>query len=64
MQVKVFSSKGDAPVLETEINAWLKKNENVQVSHVKQSYASDGQGVFYILMSVWYTVTLPESSPI
>ena len=56
MQVKVFSSRKEAPELEAEINYWLKSNSNIQISHVKQSYAYDGKRVFYTLISIWYTI--------
>jgi len=46
MQVKVFSNRRDTPELEAEINSWLKSNSNIQISHVKQSYAYDGKRVF------------------
>ena len=56
MQVKVFSNKGDAPKLEADINYWLKDNGNIQISHVKQSYAFDAKHAFYTLISIWYTI--------
>jgi len=60
MQVKVFSNKGDWPQLEAEINTWLKDNDNIEISHVGQSYAYDGEGAFYTLMSIWYAAPVPE----
>ena len=56
MQVKVFSNKGDVPKLEVEINHWLKDNSNIQINHVKQSYAYDDKHAFYTLISIWYTI--------
>jgi len=55
MRVKVFSNRRDTPELEAEINSWLTSNSNIQISHVKQSYAYDGKRVFYTLISIWYT---------
>ena len=60
MQVKVFSNKGDASKLEAEVNTWLKKNNNIEISHVRQSCAYDGEQAFYTLMSIWYTTVAPE----
>jgi hypothetical protein len=54
MQVKMFTDQGDAPKLETEINNWLKNNSNIEIIHVKQSYAYDGEQFFYALISIWY----------
>jgi hypothetical protein len=56
MRVKVFSNRRDTPELEAEINSWLTNNSNIQISHVKQSYAYDGKRVFYTLISIWYTI--------
>jgi hypothetical protein len=55
MKVKIFSNEGNAPELEKEINKWLGDNKNVEIVHVKQSYAYDNTLLFYTLMSVWYT---------
>ena len=56
MQVKLFSNRRDTPELEVEINSWLTNNSNIQISHVKQSYAYDGKRVFYTLISIWYRI--------
>ena len=56
MHVKLFSNRRDTPELEVEINSWLANNSNIQISHVKQSYAYDGKRVFYTLISIWYTI--------
>ncbi len=61
MQVKVFLSQEDAPKLETEINMWLKNNNKIDISHVKQSYAFDGKHASYALISIWYTVIVPDT---
>ena len=46
--------------MEAEINTWLKDNDNIEISHVGQSYAYDGEGAFYTLMSIWYAAPVPE----
>jgi hypothetical protein len=61
MQVKVFLSQEDAPKLEAEINTWLKNNDNIQITDIKQSYAFDGKHASYALISIWYTVTVPDT---
>jgi hypothetical protein len=61
MQVKVFLSQEDAPKLETEINMWLKNNNKIEISHVTQSYAFDGKHDSYALISIWYTVIVPDT---
>jgi len=53
MKVKIFSNQGDSPSLERDINAWLEQNKNIEVLHVKQSYADGGESM-YALVSVWY----------
>ncbi len=55
MKVKIFSNEGDAPKLEKDINQWLHDNSNIEIAHVKQSYAYDNQEVFCTLISIWYT---------
>jgi hypothetical protein len=55
MKVKIFSNQGDAPKLENEINKWLLDNSNIEIAHVKQSYAYDNEAFFYALISIWYT---------
>jgi len=55
MKVKIFSNQGDAPKLEKEINKWLLDNSNIEIAHVKQSYAYDNEASFYALISIWYT---------
>ena len=61
MQVKVFLSQEGAPKLEAEINTWLKNNDNIQISDIKQSYAVDGKHASYALISTWYTVIVPDT---
>ena len=61
MRVKVFSNRRDTPELEAEINSWLTTNSNIQISHVKQSYAYDGKHASYALISIWYTVIVPDT---
>ena len=56
MKVKIFSNDGDSPSLERDINAWLEQNKNIEVLHVKQSYADGGESM-YALVSVWYKGT-------
>jgi hypothetical protein len=64
MQVKMFSNPGDESQLESEINMWLKNNNNIEISHVEQSHTYDGKQ-FYTLVSIWYTMpTSQRSHPI
>jgi hypothetical protein len=63
MQVKVFSTLADAPKLEADINTWLKNNNNIEISHVKQSYAYYTEHTSHILVSIWYTVRSEDTSP-
>ena len=55
MKVKMFPNQGDAPKLENEINKWLLDNSNIEIAHVKQSYAYDNISFFSALISIWYT---------
>lgn len=54
MKLKIFTNMGDASKLESDINRWLAENGEIDVKHVQQSYACDGQAHFYTLVSVWY----------
>lgn len=54
MKVKIFVNEGDAPELERQINAWVAQNRNIEVLHIKQSYAYDGEHYMDALVSVWY----------
>jgi hypothetical protein len=53
VKMKLFTGHGDAIVLETEVNEWLKKNPYVTIKNIRQSSVSRGEQLFTV-MSVWY----------
>ncbi|MCE5262987.1 MAG: hypothetical protein LLG97_05570 [Deltaproteobacteria bacterium] len=53
MRMKIFTGKGDASMLEGELNEWLKKNPYITVKTIKQSYVASGEQL-YTMVSLWY----------
>ena len=56
MKVKIFTSQGDALILEEEINRWLgDKKVSISSSHIRQNYSYNSRdNVLCTMVSVWY----------